>query len=65
MPIVWKSGSRNILEPYGPLQACNGIALPYFLKDLDEICYKKNWHTLSISKYERDEVGVEEVMLHT
>jgi hypothetical protein len=23
-----KSGSLNLLEPSGPLQACNGIALP-------------------------------------
>ena len=28
MPIVLKSGSLNILEPSGPVQACNGIALP-------------------------------------
>jgi hypothetical protein len=25
---VSKSGSLNLLEPYGPVQACNGIALP-------------------------------------
>ena len=29
--IVLKSGSLNLLEPSGPVQACNGIALPYFL----------------------------------
>ena len=28
MPIVTKSGSLNLLEPSGPVQACNGIALP-------------------------------------
>ena len=28
MPIVFKSGSLNLLEPSGPVQACNGIALP-------------------------------------
>ena len=27
VPIVLKSGSLNILEPSGPVQACNGIAL--------------------------------------
>jgi len=27
--IVLKSGSLNLLEPSGPVQACNGIALPY------------------------------------
>jgi hypothetical protein len=26
VPIVLKSGSLNLLEPYGPVQACNGIA---------------------------------------
>ena len=26
MPIVFKSGSLNLLEPSGPVQACNGIA---------------------------------------
>ena len=26
--IVLKSGSLNLLEPLGPVQACNGIALP-------------------------------------
>jgi hypothetical protein len=28
LPIVLKSGSLNLLEPLGPLQACNGITLP-------------------------------------
>jgi len=26
--IVMKSGNLNLLEPSGPVQACNGIALP-------------------------------------
>ena len=30
VPIVFKSGSLNLLEPSGPVQACNGIALPFF-----------------------------------
>jgi len=30
MPIVLKSGSLNLLDPSGPLQACTGIALPKF-----------------------------------
>jgi hypothetical protein len=29
MPIVLKSGSLNLLEPYERVQACNGIALTY------------------------------------
>jgi hypothetical protein len=28
VPIVLKSGNLNLLEPLGPVQACNGIALP-------------------------------------
>ena len=28
-PIVLKSGSLNLLERSGPLQACNGITLPF------------------------------------
>jgi hypothetical protein len=27
--IVMKSGNLNFLEPSGPLQACNGTALPF------------------------------------
>ena len=30
MPIVLKSGSLNLLEPSGPVHACNGIALLCF-----------------------------------
>jgi hypothetical protein len=30
MLIVWTSGSLSLLEPSGPVQACNGIALPFF-----------------------------------
>jgi len=29
VPIVLKSGSLNLLEPLGPVEACNGIALPF------------------------------------
>ena len=30
MPIVLKSGNLNLLEPSGPVQACNGVALPMY-----------------------------------
>jgi hypothetical protein len=30
-PIVLKSGSLNLLEPSGPVKACNGIVLPFTL----------------------------------
>jgi hypothetical protein len=32
VPIVLKSGSFNLLEPSGLIQACNGIALPFNVK---------------------------------
>jgi len=32
-----KSGSLNLLEPSGPVQACNGIALPRSCADCLEI----------------------------
>jgi len=31
VPIVLKSGNLNLLEPSGPVQACNGIALHFTL----------------------------------
>jgi hypothetical protein len=37
--IVLKSGSLSLLEPSGPLQACNGIALTfehYFPRNVSE-----------------------------
>jgi hypothetical protein len=30
---VKKSGGLNLLEPYGPVQACNGTALPCTTSD--------------------------------
>ena len=44
MPIVLKSGNLNHLEPSGPVQACNGIDLPFrFIleKIKDNILVKK------------------------
>ena len=38
VPIVLKSGKLNVLEPSGPVQACNGVALPLHLHAL-----KHNW----------------------
>ena len=31
MPIVLKSGSLDLLGPSGPVQACNGIVLPFII----------------------------------
>jgi hypothetical protein len=43
MPIVMKSGSLNLLEPSGLVQACNGIALPFFL-DMKTSDYENNYN---------------------
>jgi hypothetical protein len=34
VPIVLKSGSLNLLEPSGLVQACNWIALPFTLYEV-------------------------------
>jgi hypothetical protein len=35
VPIVLKNpGGLNLLEPSGPVEACNGIALPLFLTEV-------------------------------
>ena len=37
---VLKSGSLNLLEPSGPVLACNGIALPLpFIEEIDSCVY--------------------------
>ena len=30
--VVMKSGNLNLLEPSGPLQACNGTAFTFFIQ---------------------------------
>jgi hypothetical protein len=44
VPIVLKSGSLNLLEPSGPIKACEGIALPllcvcWYLQDQGSMKY--------------------------
>jgi hypothetical protein len=39
VPIVLKSGSLNLLEPSGPVQACNGTALPFITFILFVVSY--------------------------
>ena len=38
VPIVLKSGSLNLLETSGPVQACNGIALPFHSQQITLTC---------------------------
>jgi hypothetical protein len=37
VPIVLKSGILNLLEPYGPVQACTSNALPLPLVDVEAL----------------------------
>ena len=42
--VVTKSGSLNFLEPFGPLQPCNGTALPFFFTYLySQNCKKSHF----------------------
>jgi len=54
MPIVMKSGSLNLLETSGPVQACNGIALPFTFKSYvaNNVIYSTD--TAAINSYETD-----------
>ena len=47
VPIVLKTGSLNLLNPSGPVQACNGIALPLPLPERRKSFIAKSpWLTL-------------------
>jgi hypothetical protein len=37
--IVLKSGSLTLLEPSGPVKACNGIALPHYIINVVTFLY--------------------------
>jgi hypothetical protein len=57
VPIFLKSGSLNLLEPSGPVKACNGIALPlpYLLllnKQFERTKYKP-WCRSPYYKFQR------------
>ena len=51
MPIVLKSGSLHLLEPSGPVQACNGIVLPLPLQSVkeDKNSEERNFYGLLVS----------------
>jgi hypothetical protein len=38
VPTVYKSGSLNLLEPSGPVQACNGTALHFYSRSSETFC---------------------------
>ena len=52
VPIVFKSGSLNLLEPSGPVQPCNGIALP-LLPDTTSSCTVVSYRTVQFSRRRR------------
>jgi hypothetical protein len=37
VPTVLKFGSLSLLEPSGPIQTCNGVALPFYQLNIDDI----------------------------
>ena len=61
MPIVLKSGSLKLLEPLGPVQACNGIALPLLLlSGLDFLPIRtgiKGFHVYTITNVNNKRAG--------
>jgi len=46
--VVTKSGNLNFLEPSGPVQACNGTALPFTVQTINS--YKVSPHLSSFRK---------------
>ena len=48
VPTVKKSGVLNILEPCGPVQACNGTALPFYPSFLSD--FKLNFNSDRFTK---------------
>jgi len=46
VPTVLKSGSLNLLETSGPVQTCNGIALPLHITKLSQMKVLKIFYQL-------------------
>ena len=49
MPSVLKSDSLNLVEPSGPVQACNGIALPFYIQHLQLRAQRKDIRSVLLS----------------
>ena len=55
MPIVLKSGNLNLLEPSGPVQACNGIALPFYIQlQMNTLQYDARYIQHQINTFQYD-----------
>ena len=46
MPTVLQYGSLNLLEPSRPVQACNGIALPFLTPNITVVSLHRSLHPL-------------------
>jgi hypothetical protein len=55
-----KSGSLNLLEPSGPVQACNGIALPRCARNVARVVGKINALSVLKERYHFEDLGVDE-----
>jgi len=66
VPIVLKSGSFNLLEPSGPVQVCNGIAVPFTVHGRTaqctyQWCFLESQHELLVNgKFLDSHIGVTE-----
>jgi len=65
VPIVLKSGSLSLLEFSGSVQACNGIALPFYIHHYINWCTKKQtiesgWYLVVLSS----EMRISELTSH-
>ena len=59
MPIVLKSGRLNLLELSGPVQACNGLALPFYIVFILHTEFHSVCMCTVLGKIHRDGVDVE------
>jgi hypothetical protein len=59
VPIVFKSGILNLLEPSGPVMACNGIALPLIIQTARRNLLQYFYNTLTALTAERIDRNME------
>jgi hypothetical protein len=62
VPTVLKSGSFKLLEPSGPVQACTGIVLPFYIAMIKRVYlhFEMSVNCLSSSTETVKEVKVKE-----
>jgi hypothetical protein len=54
-----KSGNLNFLEPFGPIQACNGTALPFTYVQMQQIkkMLTTGYTELPVLRVDADTIG--------